>query len=91
MCRGAMTDHCDAGDRGRRAEGLRGRGVVHEPRVGRQLLGGNGENVHVDAERDAEAASRHITLSEARSRLYQHRFLQLNTHFAAFLEIYKML
>ena len=33
---------------------------------------------------------RHITLSEARSRLYQQRFLQPNTHFAAFCEIYKM-
>ena len=27
---------------------------------------------------------RHITLSEARSRLYQHRFSQSNIHFAAF-------
>ena len=30
------------------------------------------------------------TLSEARSRLHQHRFLQPNTHFAAFFKIYKM-
>ena len=34
---------------------------------------------------------RHITLSMARSRLYQHRFSQSNTHFAAFFEIYKMI
>ena len=34
---------------------------------------------------------RHITLSEARSRLYQHRFLQPNTHFSAFFEIYKII
>ena len=29
-------------------------------------------------------------LSEARSRLYQHRFLQLNSHFSAFFKIYKI-
>ena len=34
---------------------------------------------------------RYITLSEARSRLYQHRFLQPNTHFSAFFEIYKII
>ena len=34
--------------------------------------------------------SRHITLSEARSRLYQRRFLQPNSHFAAFFKIYKI-
>ena len=28
---------------------------------------------------------------EARSRLYQHRFLPLNTHFAALFEIYKII
>ena len=33
--------------------------------------------------------SKFQTLSEARSRLYQRRFLQPNTHFAAFFEIYK--
>ena len=33
---------------------------------------------------------RHITLSEARSRLYQHRFLQPNSHFAAFFKIDKI-
>ena len=32
----------------------------------------------------------HVTLSEARSRLYQRRFLQLNTHFSTFFDIYKM-
>ena len=36
------------------------------------------------------AQPRHITLSEARSRLYQRRFLQPNTNFAAFFEIYKI-
>ena len=29
-------------------------------------------------------------LGEARSRLYRRRFLQVNTHFAAFFEIYKI-
>ena len=33
---------------------------------------------------------RHITLSEARSRLYRHRSLQVNNHFAAFFKIYKI-
>ena len=33
---------------------------------------------------------RHITLSETRSRLYQHRSLQVNSHFSAFFEIYKI-
>ena len=33
---------------------------------------------------------RHITLSEARSRLYRRRFLQPNSHFAAFFKIYKI-
>ena len=33
---------------------------------------------------------RHITLSEARSRLYQHRFWPPNSHFAAFFKIYKI-
>ena len=33
---------------------------------------------------------RHITLSEARSRLYQRRSLQVNRHFAAFFKIYKI-
>ena len=32
----------------------------------------------------------HITLSEARSRLYRHRSLQVNSHFAAFFKIYKI-
>ena len=32
---------------------------------------------------------RHITLSGARSRLYQRRFSRPNTHFSAFFEIYK--
>ena len=32
-----------------------------------------------------------MNLSEARSPLYQHRFSQSNTHFAAFFEIYKMI
>ena len=36
-----------------------------------------------------EATPRHITLSEARSRLYQRRFSRPNTHFSAFFEIYK--
>ena len=40
--------------------------------------------------RPGRCRPRHSTLSEARSRLYQHRFLQPNTHFAAFCEIYKM-
>ena len=31
------------------------------------------------------------TLSEGRSRLYQHRFLRTNSHFAAFFKIYKIL
>ena len=31
---------------------------------------------------------RHITLSEARSRLYQHRFWQPNNHFSAFFKVY---
>ena len=34
--------------------------------------------------------SRHITLSEARSRLYRRRSLQVNSHFAAFFKIYKI-
>ena len=33
---------------------------------------------------------RHITLSEARSRLYQRRFWHPNSHFSAFSEIYKI-
>ena len=33
---------------------------------------------------------RHITLSKARSRLYQRRFWQPNNHFAAFFKIYKI-
>ena len=33
---------------------------------------------------------RHITLSEARSRLYQRRFLRANSHFSAFFKIYKI-
>ena len=33
---------------------------------------------------------RHITLSEARSRLDQRRFWRPNTHFAAFFELYKI-
>ena len=33
---------------------------------------------------------RHVTLSEARSRLYQRRSLQVNSHFAAFFKIYKI-
>ena len=35
------------------------------------------------------AQPRHITLSRARSRLDQRRFLQPRPHFAAFFEIYK--
>ena len=34
---------------------------------------------------------RHITLSEARSRLDQRRFLRPNTHFSAFFKIYKII
>ena len=33
---------------------------------------------------------RHITLSEARSRLYRRRSLQVNSHFAAFFKICKI-
>ena len=33
---------------------------------------------------------RHITLSEARSRLDRRRSLQVNSHFAAFFKIYKI-
>ena len=33
---------------------------------------------------------RHITLSEARSRLYQRRSLQPNSHFATFFKIFKI-
>ena len=32
-----------------------------------------------------------LDLSEARSRLYQSRFLQVNTHFEGFFEIYKII
>ena len=35
-------------------------------------------------------ARRRITLSEARSRLYQRRSLQVNSHFSAFFKIYKI-
>ena len=33
---------------------------------------------------------RHITLSDARSRLYRRRSLQVNRHFSAFFKIYKI-
>ena len=36
------------------------------------------------------SSPRHITLSEARSRLYQRRSLQVNSHFSAFFKIYKI-
>ena len=39
--------------------------------------------------RRATIESRHITLSEARSQLYQRRFSRPNTHFSAFFKIYK--
>ena len=35
-------------------------------------------------------ASRNVSLSEARSRLYQQRFWPPNNHFAAFFKIYKI-
>ena len=44
---------------------------------------------HVARSRDA-ASLRHITLSEARSRLYRRRSLQVNSHFAALFKIYKI-
>ena len=36
------------------------------------------------------APPRHITLSQARSRLYQRRSLQVNSHFSAFFKICKI-
>ena len=38
----------------------------------------------------SRSTPRHFTLSEARSRLYRRRSLQVNSHFAAFFKIYKI-
>ena len=54
---------------------LRGRSDNHSPRRHSTL---------------SEIEPRHSTLSEARSRLYQHRFLQPNSHFSEFFEICKI-
>ena len=40
--------------------------------------------------RPNDPSPRHITLSEARSRLYQRRSLQVNSSFSAFFKIYKI-
>ena len=42
------------------------------------------------AQPNENPSPRHITLSEARSRLYQHRSWPPNSHFAAFFKIYKI-
>ena len=54
------------------------------------LLAGWPVKKDLDAERMVGSRPRHITLSEARSRLYRRRFWPPNNHFAAFFKIYKI-
>ena len=49
-----------------------------------------GELVPANAKAESQISPRHITLSEARSRLDRRRSLQVNSHFSAFFEIYKI-
>ena len=72
-----------------------GAGCYHYRRISSKLRAA--EALHCTARSGPAAVARyqprscrHITLSEARSRLYQHQILQPNTHFAAFFEIYKI-
>ena len=55
------------------------------PRRSDLLLSGWGSSLSTPS-----PSARHLALSEARSRLYRRRSLQVNNHFAAFFKIYKI-
>ena len=59
--------------------------VLIQPRTG---LGKSDVSWHDESQSSWSSC---VTLFKARSRLYQHRFLRPNTHFAAFFKIYKII
>ena len=81
MCRGRMAGIW-------RPFGCRRPRVGPDPRRGAQL---QGPRVPFLSPPLPHPTPRHITLPEARSRLYQHRFWQPNIHFSAVFEIYKII